>query len=281
MPEAQPRACLIMLNAGQVSRVGPQRLYVKMARTMVKRGIAVLRFDFAGVGDSQAENEAIHFDNHATEEVAAAARYVRDVVQVQVVALQGLCAGARAALKYAALDEHIDGVLALSCPIFTASDTSPRSTQPVAAGMSRSRARHRLSRVATAIGGLKFLSWRWWRNRVSHRGPELRELGSAIRQLVLPGGRLEANEFLQGTDSYLRNGRKVLFVYGERDKIPLAEFRERYPGVAEGSNGPQSYQVITHGTHTFASVAAQLAVIDTAVEWVAELATYLCAGGVL
>ena len=41
----------LLLNAGSVHHVGPNRLYVKIARRLASLGFVALRFDFAGVGD--------------------------------------------------------------------------------------------------------------------------------------------------------------------------------------------------------------------------------------
>jgi alpha/beta superfamily hydrolase len=53
-PEAErdpQRPAIVCLNAGIIHRVGPHRLYVKMARTLAAMGFVVLRFDFSGIGD--------------------------------------------------------------------------------------------------------------------------------------------------------------------------------------------------------------------------------------
>ena len=41
---------VILLNAGIINRVGPNRIYVKMARRLADMGLPVLRFDFSGRG---------------------------------------------------------------------------------------------------------------------------------------------------------------------------------------------------------------------------------------
>ncbi len=43
---------VIILNAGIIHRVGPNRLHVRMARALASLGFPVLRFDFSGQGDS-------------------------------------------------------------------------------------------------------------------------------------------------------------------------------------------------------------------------------------
>ena len=48
------RPGIVLANAGCVSRVGPHRTYVKMARRWASLGFDVLRVDLSGIGDSPA-----------------------------------------------------------------------------------------------------------------------------------------------------------------------------------------------------------------------------------
>ncbi len=43
----------LLLNAGHLHRVGPNRHYVSIARKLSAMGFTVLRFDFSGIGDSE------------------------------------------------------------------------------------------------------------------------------------------------------------------------------------------------------------------------------------
>ena len=44
-------ACL-MFNFGVTHRTGPRRIQVKLARRLAQQGVASLRFDLSGLGDS-------------------------------------------------------------------------------------------------------------------------------------------------------------------------------------------------------------------------------------
>lgn len=48
-----PAACMLMVVGGPQTRVGSHRSYTLIARELCRRGIPVLRFDYAGVGDSE------------------------------------------------------------------------------------------------------------------------------------------------------------------------------------------------------------------------------------
>jgi alpha/beta superfamily hydrolase len=51
-PAQDNRPIIILSNAGLIHRIGPNRIYVKLARLLAEDGYCVLRFDLSGVGDS-------------------------------------------------------------------------------------------------------------------------------------------------------------------------------------------------------------------------------------
>ena len=48
------RPGIVILNAGVLHRVGPNRVHVQMARALAELGFTVLRFDLSSIGDSRA-----------------------------------------------------------------------------------------------------------------------------------------------------------------------------------------------------------------------------------
>ncbi|MES2663744.1 MAG: alpha/beta hydrolase [Pseudomonadota bacterium] len=56
---------VVMINAGLVPHVGPFRMHVDLSRALVDQGIASLRFDLSGIGDSQWPiNAAVGVEQH-------------------------------------------------------------------------------------------------------------------------------------------------------------------------------------------------------------------------
>lgn len=55
--------CVVFLNAGAIRRVGPNRMWVEMARRWACRGVPSLRLDFEGLGDT--DGDAERFKNPA------------------------------------------------------------------------------------------------------------------------------------------------------------------------------------------------------------------------
>ncbi len=108
---------IIMLNCGATSHIGPNRMYVDLARRWAARGYCVMRMDLAGLGDSapragQAPNEV--YPAHALDDVAAAIAYLRRERDVQNITLAGLCSGAYHSLRSALSNPHVDTVLLIN-----------------------------------------------------------------------------------------------------------------------------------------------------------------------
>ncbi len=85
---------VLMLNAGAVHHIGPNRLYVALARCLAAHGVASLRIDIAGIGDSRAatvDRENIVYPPAAIDDVQRALVILqRDYQEISVL---GLCAG--------------------------------------------------------------------------------------------------------------------------------------------------------------------------------------------
>ncbi len=102
---------VVILNAGIVHRVGPNRAFVMLARRLAAMGHTVLRFDFSGIGDSDARNDG----REPLDATLADLREVLDGLEssrgIRKVILVGLCSGADHAVIYAGRDPRITGIV--------------------------------------------------------------------------------------------------------------------------------------------------------------------------
>ncbi|MFT3790701.1 MAG: alpha/beta hydrolase [Rudaea sp.] len=113
---AIPRRAVILLNAGAIAHIGPNRLYVTLARRLAAQGDLVLRLDQSGLGDSRAREgaqEHVVYGEHAVGDVADAVAWVRRAGVEQVV-LAGLCSGAYHAFKAALAGQPVDRIIAIN-----------------------------------------------------------------------------------------------------------------------------------------------------------------------
>ena len=104
------RVVAILPNAGVVHRVGPHRFNVKLARRLAARGIASLRFDVAGQGDSRAASHALPFEQQAIADLRAAMDFMQQNSGAKRFLIAGICSGARQALAVAVQDPRVVGV---------------------------------------------------------------------------------------------------------------------------------------------------------------------------
>jgi pimeloyl-ACP methyl ester carboxylesterase len=102
----------ILLNAGAIRRIGPNRMWVDMARRWAARGVSSLRLDLEGLGD--ADGDASRFADVAelyVPELVAQVRSAVDVLEARDAArsfaLAGLCSGAYWSFHGALEDERV------------------------------------------------------------------------------------------------------------------------------------------------------------------------------
>jgi pimeloyl-ACP methyl ester carboxylesterase len=124
-PEAAARGvCILLLSPGIKGRVGPHRLYLKLAATLVPLGFHVLRFDFHGLGDSEGEiPERILVDMYNSIQTGryvgdtiAAMNWVERTLGIRRFVGSGLCGGSITALEAAEIDGRIECLLGISLP---------------------------------------------------------------------------------------------------------------------------------------------------------------------
>ena len=103
---------IVLFNTGLEHHVGPNRLYVSLAREWARRGHCVLRFDLGGIGDSDlppGSTAPVPYPAHMLEDARAAIAFVRSAAPDRRVIAAGLCSGggwrSRAARDGLAADE--------------------------------------------------------------------------------------------------------------------------------------------------------------------------------
>ena len=116
MPEKAGSLGLVLLSAGLLHRIGPHRLHVKLAREAAAKGVAAIRFDVPGVGDS------LTAPGRATYEaqVLQAAQDAMDLLAVRTGAsrfiIAGLCSGADNGYLVAGKDDRVVALYMMEPP---------------------------------------------------------------------------------------------------------------------------------------------------------------------
>jgi len=105
------RGVLIVVGGPQY-RVGSHRQFVLLSRHLAAHGIATMRFDVRGMGDSSGTLRS--FEDVQPDLAAAVDCFFAKVQQLKEVVLWGLCDAASAALFYAHRDRRVCGLVLLN-----------------------------------------------------------------------------------------------------------------------------------------------------------------------
>ncbi|HSF86848.1 MAG TPA: alpha/beta fold hydrolase [Acidimicrobiia bacterium] len=101
---------VILLNAGLLHRVGPNRLHVDVARRLAEAGFTSLRFDMSGVGDSELPGDGGLLDiERSRQDVIEAMDMLAAHRSIDRFVVMGLCTGAFNAFRAALIDDRIVG----------------------------------------------------------------------------------------------------------------------------------------------------------------------------
>jgi pimeloyl-ACP methyl ester carboxylesterase len=110
----EPYPFVVFLNSGIIHHVGANRLYVRLARALARSGVASLRFDLSGIGDSGAPGDDATIPRGEIER-----RDIDDALSMlaadgaQRFVLAGLCSGADNAFATMVSDPRVVGALML------------------------------------------------------------------------------------------------------------------------------------------------------------------------
>jgi pimeloyl-ACP methyl ester carboxylesterase len=103
----------VILNAGIIHRVGPNRMTVILARALGREGFRVLRFDLSGIGDSERRTDHLSLLDAALADIRSVLDTIETAQKLKRVVLIGLCSGADHSIIYAGSDPRIVGVALL------------------------------------------------------------------------------------------------------------------------------------------------------------------------
>ncbi|QOJ08083.1 hydrolase 1, exosortase A system-associated [Nitrosomonas sp. H1_AOB3] len=112
LPQQPVTRGVLIVVGGPQYRVGSHRQFVLLARYLAERGIAVMRFDFRGMGDSDGE---IRTFEHVGEDLRSAADFFfSECPFLEDIVVWGLCDAASAALFHAHQDSRVSGLVLLN-----------------------------------------------------------------------------------------------------------------------------------------------------------------------
>ena len=100
---------VVILNAGVLHRVGPNRVHVQLARALASAGLVVLRFDLSGIGDSRPREGGESFATAVPREVGESLDLLEATRGLRRFLIVGICSGADNGLRAAHDDPRVVG----------------------------------------------------------------------------------------------------------------------------------------------------------------------------
>jgi exosortase A-associated hydrolase 1 len=125
LPETPGTRAVLVVVGGPQYRAGSHRQFTLLARSLAMNGVAAMRFDYRGMGDSEGAERA--FGDVQDDIAAAIDAFMAAAPGVREIVLWGLCDGASAAMMYAPLDARVSGVVLLN-PWIRTPDSIARTT---------------------------------------------------------------------------------------------------------------------------------------------------------
>ncbi len=251
------RPACVLLNAGLVHRVGPNRLYVRLSRALAAAGFRAFRFDLSGRGDSDVRRDGVSFTESSVTEVGSAIDYLTKAGSRQFV-LIGICSGAVNALQLALADARVVGCVAIDAPAYPT------------AGYYARRYFRRLGSAESwrnAMSGRNALG-RWLRggDRTSAASQPEDEFGNPFGEAHIPP-RHEAAERLR---SILAKGTRLFFIFS--GSWSAYNYRKQFSDAFPFVRGSRAIRVeyFSRADHTFTRLYTQQRLVEEIQAWTAD-----------
>ncbi len=117
VPEGRPRGLVMLLCGIGAPRSHRFQLWPRLARRLASEGLAVVRMDYLGIGDSTSATSAWTFEDLPLEDVRTVARFGMDAAGVDRFAIAGNCLGSHIGLTLAGTDEACLGAACIRMPM--------------------------------------------------------------------------------------------------------------------------------------------------------------------
>jgi pimeloyl-ACP methyl ester carboxylesterase len=267
------RPAVLFLNVGANHHVGPNRMYVVLARELAARGYLGFRFDVSGFGDSQiapggSENRL--YSKDSLGDVKTAMTFLTDRFGVRRFVVIGLCSGAYMAFHSCVEDPRVAGQILLNPQkLDWREGDSLELSMRKSFGSNRFYARALLDRTVwrRALRGevnVRAVMGIVHERLLAHAKSDLRSLSARLRGRAEPQTEIE-----RAFHAVTRRGVDTLFVFSWSDGG--IDHMERHLG--RGARKMREYknfrlQIVDGADHTFTQVSAQGVLYDLVVDHV-------------
>jgi pimeloyl-ACP methyl ester carboxylesterase len=248
---------VILLNAGLIHRVGPNRLHVLVARRLAEKGIAAFRVDLSGRGDSDVRRDDLSFMASGVAEVRAAMDRLQQMYGTTRFVLMGICSGADTAGTVGCLDPRVVGLVVIEGAAY-----------PTRRSIRRYYAR-RIFRGETLLNTIRGRNaiGKWLRGGARTK-PAAADGGQMITTAPAASGGLQ--QVAAALQMLVDRGVEIMSVFTGSSAVYnyTGQIREAFPTVRFGERLREEYY--PRADHTFTRLAEQSRLIDAVVGWMDE-----------
>jgi hypothetical protein len=282
-------SAIILLSAGIKSRVGPHRIYIKMADRFCAHGFVVMRLDSEGLGDSEGEiNESLTANVYGSMELG---RLVTDAIdamdwmQAQYgigrFILSGLCGGAITGLLAGARDDRVESLLGLGIPVIHANAGMDRQQYLTEIEWERTRKKY-LNKILQPRSWIRFFSFKSNYRlllqsflRKVKSVDQLPDLGKNAGTVGISEERRDNfNHYFLDAFTRFAKKRKILFIFGEADRLwweYQEKFENRYSETIRENADHLKLKIIRDSNHVLSFKEWHEQAINISSEWLLDM----------
>ncbi len=258
---------ILLINTGLIHRIGPNQLYVRIARELAAMGFLVLRFDMSGIGDSNFREDTLPFEKSAILDIMEAMTALNTSHGMKQFMLAGICSGAAAAFQTACHDQRVTGAILINT-FGTIHDTYTQTDDPIRA---RALSRHYIRMIAfSSFSGKNFL--KALKGEVDYRDISLK-LYSTLKSKLIPGksnksSLSEDHSVIDRIQALLDRGVRLLHIYSEGDTgldyihVVLGNKLKEWV-----NSGKMQMEVVMGSDHIFTLLWSQDALLKIIQQW--------------
>jgi hypothetical protein len=245
-PEGAPKsdiAC-VLLSPGVKMRVAPHRMYRKLAGEFLQRGIAVLRVDFHGLGDSEGDLPEVQLDQlyrqvqlgRHVDDARAALQWLKREHGLKRFVIGGLCGGALTGLLASEVDQSVIALYAIGIPVVLDA-TGQHESQNMTQGQLRDMRGSYLAKLFDPKSWLRLLSFKSdfrsiLRTLFPNAGKSKKAGASSDSSVPAPATATAANlnpKYAPAMFRLLQRSRPVLLIFSGADRLQF-EYQEKFVG---------------------------------------------------
>jgi pimeloyl-ACP methyl ester carboxylesterase len=247
----EPGLCAVLLNAGAIRRVGPNRMWVQAARRWAASGIPTVRLDLEGIGDADGDGERLNDLAELYETgLISQVRDALDVLQTRGLGerfvLTGLCSGACWSFHCALEDPRVVSALLLN-PRALFWDPTLETERDLRRGVMRTSAWRKVLRGDVPRGRLVEAAAK------APRAPLQLARRSFARQRARNA---DSDRLTLAFDTLRDAGKPLLFLFSGDEPLHEELVRDGY--VADASRWPNiRFEALPGADHTLRPLTAQ------------------------